>query len=262
MSVTYGVIAIVLGAMGAGNRRGDVAGRPGASGVDKVFGVFNSLGNVAFAFSAAIVTMEVTHTLREPPRAAVSMRKSIGAAMSTAFTLYSLVAILGYAALGPDTPDDVLVGFEKVNFAPVWLAMLANAAVLLHMVAAVQTYAQPIFEWIEDRLLMRFPKAIGRVPPFVFRFLLRTPLMVLATVVAIFLPAFGAITGLVGAATYWPTAVFYPLLCYRRSHEVSRRRSVLFNGINVALGCISVVAVAGSIQALVQVARAGSAPAG
>lgn len=255
MSVTYGVIAVVLGAMGASNRRGDLVGRPGATPVEKVFGVFNSLGNIAFAFSAAIITIEVTHTLREPPRAAVSMRKSITAAMSTAFTLYALVSILGYAALGPDAPDDVLVGFEKVHFAPLWLAMLANAAVLVHMIAAVQTYVQPIFEWIEDRLLTRFPKAIGRVPPFVFRFLLRTPLMVVVTVVAIVMPAFGAITGLVGAATYWPTAVFYPLKCYRNSHTISRGRSLLFHAINVALGLISAVAVAGAVQALVQVAR-------
>jgi len=159
MSVTYGVIAIVLGAMGASNRRGDLLGRPGTSPTDKMFGVFNSLGNIAFAFSAAIITIEVEHTLREPPRAAVSMRKSISASMTTAFTLYALVSVLGYAALGPDAPDDVLVGFEKVNFAPLWLAMLANAAVLVHMIAAVQTYMQPIFEWIEDLTAHALPQA-------------------------------------------------------------------------------------------------------
>lgn len=255
MSVTYGVIAIALGAMGASNRRGDLVGRPGTSPADKAFGVFNALGNIAFAFSAAIITVEVQHTLREPPRAAVSMRKSIGAAMSTAFTLYGLVAVLGYAALGPDSPDDVLVGFEKVNFAPLWLAMLANAAVLVHMIAAVQTYAQPIFEWLEDLLLQRFPKAVGRVPPFVFRLLVRTPLMVMVAIVATVVPAFGAITGLVGAATYWPTAVFYPLKAYRNTHTISRGRGFLFLAINVALGLISAVATVGAIQGIVETAR-------
>lgn len=255
MSVLYGVIAIALGAMGASNRRGDLVGRPGNSPADKVFGVFNSLGNIAFAFSAAIITIEVEHTLREPPRAAVSMRKSISAAMTTAFTLYALVSVLGYAALGPDAPDDVLVGFEKVNFAPLWLAMLANAAVLVHMIAAVQTYMQPIFEWLEDLTLTRFPKAVGKVPPFLFRLLVRTPLMVVVTLIAVFIPGFGAITGLVGATTFWPTAVWFPLKCYRRSHVIGRGRAILFMAINVALGLISAIATVGAVQGIIETAR-------
>jgi hypothetical protein len=38
-------------------------------------------------------------------------------------------------ALGNGVPDDVLTGFSAT---PLWLNMLANAMVLLHMVAAVQ----------------------------------------------------------------------------------------------------------------------------
>lgn len=259
MSVLYGVIAIALGAMGASNGRGDLTGRPGASPSDKIFGVFNSLGNVAFAFSAAIICVEVEHTLREPPRAAVSMRKSIAAAMSTAFTLYALVSTLCYAALGADAPDDVLLGFEAAGFAPLWLAMLANAAVLLHMVAAVQVYLQPNYEWLEDILLTRFPKAIGRVPPLIFRILFRTPIMVLITVLAIVIPSFGALSGLVGAMTYWPTAVFFPLLCYRKCHEVSRKRAATFTSINVVMGLISLIATVGAMQGVVVSARNSTA---
>jgi amino acid permease len=255
MSVLYGVIAIALGALGASNRRGDLTGRPGNTPADKFFGVANSLGTLAFAFSAAIICIEVEHTLREPPRAAVSMRKSIGAAMGTAFTLYALVSILCYSALGPDSPDDVLVGFEKTGFAPLWLAMLANAAVLIHMVAAVQTYMQPIFEWLEDALMARFPKAVGRVPPLAFRVLLRTPLMVVVTLLAIVVPSFSAITGLVGAMTYFPTATFYPLHMYRTCHEMSRRRSFAFYAIIAVMAVISLLATVGAMQGVVVSAR-------
>jgi len=45
------------------------------------------------------------------------------------------VAITSYMALGNGVPDDVLTGFSAT---PLWLNMLANAMVLLHMVAAVQ----------------------------------------------------------------------------------------------------------------------------
>jgi hypothetical protein len=123
------------------------------------------------------------------------------------------------------------------------------------MIAAVQTYMQPIFEWLEDLTLTRFPKAVGRVPPFVFRLVMRTPLMVIVTLLAVLIPGFGAITGLVGATTFWPTAVWYPLKCYRRSHTVSRGRLLLFAGINVSLGLISLVATVGAVQGIVQVAQ-------
>jgi amino acid permease len=177
-------------------------------------------------------------------------------AMSTALTLYSLVAVLGYAALGPEVPDDVLIGFEKVNFAPLWLAMLANAAVLLHMIAAVQTYLQPIFEWLEDWLLARAPKTAGKVRPVFLRIALRTPLIAAITAIAVVIPAFGAVTGLVGAATYWPTAVYYPLKTYSNAHVVSKRRALVFRAINCVLLLISLAAMVGAVNGLVETARA------
>lgn len=36
-----------------------------------------SLGNIAFAFGTAIVLLEVQDTLKEPPAAAVSMKKTL-----------------------------------------------------------------------------------------------------------------------------------------------------------------------------------------
>lgn len=37
----------------------------------------NALGSIGFAYSSAIVLMEVEDTLREPPAAAVSMKKTV-----------------------------------------------------------------------------------------------------------------------------------------------------------------------------------------
>lgn len=254
MSVTYGVIAIALGAMGASNGLGTLTGRPGKSPFDRAMNIVSSLGNIAFAFSAAIICIEVQHTLREPPRAAVSMRKAIGASMSTGLTLYTLVAVLGYAAIG-NASDDILTDFEAKSFAPVWLAMVANAAVLLHMVSAVQVYLQPIFEWLEDKMLARFPKAAGRAPPVVLRIALRTPMIVVITAIAVVLPSFSSITGIVGAATYYPTAVAYPLKMYSNSHVVSKKRAALFKVINLTLVLVSAAALVGAVNGLVETAR-------
>lgn len=40
----------------------------------------HSLGNIGFAFGTAIVLLEVQDTLREPPAAAVSMKKTVNTA--------------------------------------------------------------------------------------------------------------------------------------------------------------------------------------
>jgi hypothetical protein len=44
----------------------------------------------------------------------------------------------------------------------------------------------------------------------------RTAYVIFTTLLAAVLPFFGAFTGLVGAVTYFPTAVAYPILMYMR----------------------------------------------
>ena len=73
-------------------------------------------------------------TLKEPPRAAVSMQKTIVASYSSTGAFYFSIACLGYAALGATVPGDVLVGFDVSKE----VELMANSAVLFHMIAAVQ----------------------------------------------------------------------------------------------------------------------------
>ena len=49
-SLCYVFIALILGLVYSGNHSGSVGGRPGDSAAQKVFGILNSLGNIAFAF--------------------------------------------------------------------------------------------------------------------------------------------------------------------------------------------------------------------
>jgi hypothetical protein len=58
MSLGYSTIAIALGASEAHKGLGSLAGKPAAPS-DKMFGCFNALGNFGFAYSCAIVLMEV-----------------------------------------------------------------------------------------------------------------------------------------------------------------------------------------------------------
>ena len=60
----------------AGNRLVSINARP-APTLDRVFGVMNAFGTIAFAFNGAICLMEIQDTLREPPAASVSMKKTV-----------------------------------------------------------------------------------------------------------------------------------------------------------------------------------------
>lgn len=53
---------------------------------------------------SAIVLIEIQDTLREPPKAAISMKKSLNAGLGLTFVIYIAVSFLGYAALGDAVP--------------------------------------------------------------------------------------------------------------------------------------------------------------
>ena len=62
------------------------------------------------------------------------MQKTIVASYSSTGAFYFSIACLGYAALGATVPGDVLVGFDVSKE----VELMANSAVLFHMIAAVQ----------------------------------------------------------------------------------------------------------------------------
>ena len=86
--------------------------------------------------------ISIQNTLKEPPKAVVSMKKTIVTAFLSTAAFYLSVAVTGYAALGSSVPGDVLTGFDVSPE----VELIANAAVLLHMVAAVQVFQQPLYE--------------------------------------------------------------------------------------------------------------------
>ena len=86
--------------------------------------------------------ISIQNTLKEPPKAVVSMKKTIVAAFLSTAGFYLSVAVTGYAALGSAVPGDVLTGFDVSPE----VELFANAAVMMHMVAAVQVFLQPLYE--------------------------------------------------------------------------------------------------------------------
>ena len=85
----------------------------------------NALGNIAFAFSFSLIVLEVEDTLKEPPAAMVSMKKTGNGALAITMFFYLMLSIFGYGALGNSVPGDILTGFDN----PVWLIVFANIMV-------------------------------------------------------------------------------------------------------------------------------------
>lgn len=291
MSLGYSFIALGLGAAQAHNGFGELAGRS-APPVDKLFGVLTSLGNVAFAYNSCVVMIEIQDTLREPPQAAVSMRKAITASMSTCFCLYMAVGCLGYAALGDAVPASILQGFPA---APAWARSLGNLMVLVHMAPAYQVFAQPMYATIEDWLIACMPSlaVVGALPTqqqqqqqqqqrkalgssssssaprwrrccsvtgalpagaTLVRAAYRTLYVCCTTLVAAALPFFGAFGGLIGAVTFYPTAVYFPSAMYCKVYRPSKRSAtwLAIVAVNVVIAVVTLLATAGSISNIIK----------
>lgn len=148
-SLLYVFIALILGLIYSGNHLGSVGGRAGSSTSQKIFGVFSSLGNIAFAFGFAQVLLEIQDTLRQPPDAQKTMKKASIIAVTGAFGFYFATSVACYSALGNSVAGEVLDGFEQ---APNWVLVVANFAIVIHMIMAWQVWAQPVFSSVESHI--------------------------------------------------------------------------------------------------------------
>lgn len=257
MSLAYSLLTVALGAASAGNGRGSLWGQPAASPVLRVWSVFNALGQMVFAYGCAIVQLEIQSTLKEPPKAEVSMRKSIWAAFGTAGALYAAVSALCYSALGDEVHGSVLLNFKS---SLPWVTVLGNALVLIHMVSAYQIFCQPFFATLEHALVRLWPRLAewaeqGHRRDAAIRFAYRTAYVGVLTTVSILLPFFGAFIGLMGSIAFWPLAVFFPISMYSRLHKPTGAKRLLLVVVNVVVACVSLAAAVGSLADIVSSAK-------
>ncbi|KAL4541213.1 hypothetical protein Ndes2437B_g05594 [Nannochloris sp. 'desiccata'] len=154
-SLLYAFIALIISLVHVSNGLGSAGGIPvgytiyGGTVVttaDKVFGVLNALGSIGFAYNFALILLEIQDTLRQPPKSSITMKKSCNMAITTSFVLYITVACAGYAAEGDDVAPMILESFDG----PEWALIIANVAVLAHMITAYQVFGQAVFNTIES----------------------------------------------------------------------------------------------------------------
>eukprot|EP00250_Pteridium_aquilinum_P018685 c24164_g1_i1 orf=27-1526(-) len=281
MSFSYSFIGIGLG-IGKATESGHSYGTIGGSiysdhhflahKTSNVWPVLQALGNIAFAYSYTAILVEIQDTLQSPPKESQYppkesqvMKKAnlIGVSITTIF--YMLCGCIGYAAFGNDSPGNLLTGFGF--YEPYWLVDLANIFVTIHLMGAYQVFCQPIYAFIEEKATSSFPKSnivnkFYNIPiPFlknrvyrlnIFRLVSRTTYVFVVTLIAMILPFFNDILGLIGASAFWPLTVYFPIQMYIKRTKLQRWKLKWFLLQTLSFSCliVSMAALIGSIQSV------------
>ncbi|GMI88310.1 amino acid permease 1, NEUTRAL AMINO ACID TRANSPORTER 2 [Hibiscus trionum] len=233
------------------------------TGWQKTWNCLEALGDIAFAYAFSTVLIEIQDTLKSSPPENESMKKATSVGVSVTTMFYISCGVVGYAAFGNNAPGNFLTGFGF--YEPYWLIDIANLCIIIHLVGAYQVFCQPIFKQVEDWCLNRWPnnklmkesRAI-KLPLFgdynfsTFRFVWRTGFVITTTVVAMVLPFFNGILGLLGAASFWPLTVYFPIQMHisRRNIRPFCWKWIWLNVLVAVCLIISVLAAAGSVAVI------------
>ena len=164
-SLIYSCLALGLSLSQVSNRLGSIGGIPVGmkvgtesgegdtvvSPADKAFGVLSSLGSLAYAFSFALILIEVGDTLHQPPPAVISMKKAINISATSAGALFLAVGVTGYSAIGNGVTPIIFDSFTD----PMWLVLTAHIAIVLQMFASFQEFFQPLLDALESHIKWR-----------------------------------------------------------------------------------------------------------
>ncbi|CAL1362823.1 unnamed protein product [Linum trigynum] len=192
----------------------------------------------------------------------------LAAVMSFTYSLIGLglsiaKLVTGVEAFGKDAPGDLLSGSGFDH--PVWLLNVANVCVAIHLIGAYQ----PIFSFVETSCRQRWPEVkfvttdhqitipiLGGTSFHVngFRVVWRSAYVAVTTVLATFIPFFNIFLALIGAVSFWPLTVYFPIEMYIARSKVPKFSFSWIGLQALSLVCllVSLVATAGSVEGLIQ----------
>ncbi|KAK7280234.1 hypothetical protein RJT34_25296 [Clitoria ternatea] len=270
MSFGYSFIGIGLSiAKIAGGNRGKTSLTGVIVGEDvtsqqKLWNSFQAIGNMAFAYAFSMVLVEIQDTLKSSPPENQSMKRASLCGVTITTLFYLLCGLLGYGAFGNKAPGNFLTGFGF--YEPYWLVDIGNVFIIVHLVGAYQVFTQPFFQLVENWCRKRWPESKFMAKEYVvnvplvgtnrmngFRVIWRTVYVIFTTVVAMLLPFFNSVLGLLGACAFWPLTVYFPTEMYLVQAKVPKF-SMIWIGMKLLSGfclIVSLVAAAGSIQGII-----------
>ncbi|KAG9456988.1 hypothetical protein H6P81_001496 [Aristolochia fimbriata] len=251
-----------------GSLFGVMSGSSDLSSATRTWNVLQALGNIAFAYTFAEVLIEIQDTLKSPPPENESMKKATMYGIGTTTVFYLSLGCIGYAAFGSAAPGNILTGFGF--YEPYWLVDIANLFIVIHLVGAYQVYAQPIFATLEKKMAGRWPKATfihtiySLQVPFMekssslsftlSKLILRSIFIIFTTLVAMLLPFFNSVLGLLGALSFWPLTVYFPVSMYMAQAKITKGHPkwVFLQGLSFISLLVSLAASIGSVADIVE----------
>ncbi|XP_076914581.1 putative amino acid permease 7 [Bidens hawaiensis] len=267
MSFAYSIIGLGFGfakVIANGEIMGSIGGVPAASATDKVWLVFQGLGDIAFAYPYSIILLEIQDTLKSPPSERRTMKKASRSAIVITTFFYLCCGSFGYAAFENNTPGNLLTGFGF--YEPYWLVDLANVCVVLHLVGGYQVFGQPVFALVETWFSERYPDSNFvnafyqlKVPSLTtfqlnpFRLCFRTIYVVSTTGIAMLFPYFNEVLGVLWALNFWPLVVYFPVEMYSVQKKIVpwSRKWVALKAFNIGCFFVSAVGFIGSLEGLI-----------
>ncbi|OIW16417.1 hypothetical protein TanjilG_19133 [Lupinus angustifolius] len=267
MSLTYSFIGLGLGlatVIENGRIMGSVTGVPAANIADKLWLVFQALGDIAFAYPYSIILLEIQDTLKSPPPENKTMKKASMIAIFVTTFFYLCCGCFGYAAFGNQTPGNLLTGFGF--YEPYWLIDFANACIVLHLVGGYQIYSQPIYSAADRWCSRKYPNSgfvnnhyklkLPLLPAFPlnpFRICFRTSYVISTTGLAILFPYFNQVLGVLGAISFWPLAIYFPVEMYfvQKKIEAWSTKWIVLRIFSFVCFLVSVMGLVGSIEGII-----------
>lgn len=145
---------------------------------------------------------------------------------------------------------------------------MTNSGILIN---SVQVMAQPVFCKVESLCRRKWPKSefVNREYPIkigrrnlnfsinLFRLVWRTMYVVVATGLALALPFFNDLLALIGAVSFWPLTVYFPITMYISRKKINRAtiRWFMLQFVNLLSLLIALAAACGSIEGLGEALR-------
>uniref|UniRef100_A0A6N2L414 Amino acid transporter transmembrane domain-containing protein n=1 Tax=Salix viminalis TaxID=40686 RepID=A0A6N2L414_SALVM len=231
---------------------------------EKIWTIFRAIGDMAFACAYSVILIEIQDTLRSSPAENKAMKKANMIAVLTSTTFYLMCGCFGYAAFGNKAPGNMLTGFGF--YEPFWLIDLANVCIVVHLVGAYQVLAQPLFSTFESWASLRWPNSgfvntdyplkIGSKKLCIsinfLRLTGRTAFVVVATLLAMALPFFNEILALLGAISYGPMTVYFPVEMHIAQNKIKRLslRGLALQLLNLVCFLVSIAAASSAIQGM------------
>nr|AAK33098.1 amino acid transporter [Glycine max] len=275
MSFTYSSVGLSLGVAKVAENKsfkgslmgisiGTVTQAGTVTSTQKIWRSLQALGAMAFAYSFSIILIEIQDTIKSPPAEHKTMRKATTLSIAVTTVFYLLCGCMGYAAFGDNAPGNLLTGFGFYN--PYWLLDIANLAIVIHLVGAYQVFSQPLFAFVEKWSARKWPKSnfvtaeydipipcFGVYQLNFFRLVWRTIFVLLTTLIAMLMPFFNDVVGILGAFGFWPLTVYFPIDMYISQKKIGRWTSRWLGLQLLSASCliISLLAAVGSMAGVV-----------